>query len=117
MYFGDELVYENMIASGTVLWKGKIAPSDGGSIISLKQVKGDLSNVKGVKVYWSGGDPSNTIVTNVLKEDMNLAYQLKDVNYYNTQMVSLTWNKMSISFIATRLTNNYVPIITKITAL
>jgi len=65
LYFGSELVYQNMLPVGTVLWEGDLVLTDMQShSIDLPAVREDWGNVNNsVMITWRVGNNSNEITT------------------------------------------------------
>lgn len=64
MYFGNKLVYENIMPTGTLLWSGSFKSA---KTIELPDVNADWSNIRGIKVCWTF---STRFDTDILKENM-----------------------------------------------
>ena len=64
MYYNHELVYENTIPTGTLLWSGSFKSA---KTVALPGVNSDWSNIRGVKIYWKF---NTSFETDILKENM-----------------------------------------------
>ena len=67
MYYNHELVYENMLASGTVIWSGDLnylfKSNAVGNINLLENVNDDWSNLKGLAITFQTRDKSQLFIT------------------------------------------------------
>lgn len=77
MYYNNKLVYENMLASGTVIWEGDKNVSEKGTnyyknnYIKLEKIKNDWSNLAGLEINWYfDSDSSDTYSATVKREDL-----------------------------------------------
>ena len=58
MYYNNKLVYENMLASGTVIWEGdtdvskKDTSNYKNNYIKLEKINNDWSNLAGLEINW-----------------------------------------------------------------
>ena len=58
LYFNNQLVYENMLASGTVIWEGdtdvskKDKSNYKNNYIKLEKINNDWSNLAGLEINW-----------------------------------------------------------------
>ena len=81
MYYNHELVYENMLASGTVLFydsNQRTLKTNKDNIIALNEVSSDWSNVKnGIRVSWAMAKLDDDIYSDVTKEQLESGYEIR----------------------------------------
>ena len=77
MYYNHELVYENMLASGTVIWEGdtdvskKDTSNYKNNYIKLEKINNDWSNLAGLEINWYlDPNPQTTYSATVKREDL-----------------------------------------------
>ena len=88
MYYNHELVYENMLASGTVIWSGNLnylfKNEEPGNINLLENVNDDWSNLKGLAITFQtreSGHPTRTLKWNFEDSKESQALYVNRKNY------------------------------------
>lgn len=117
MYYNHELVYENMLASGTVIWSGNLSywfkSKEPGNINLLENVNDDWSNLRGLAITFQTrerGFPTRTLKWNF--EDSTESQTLyANKMTYGTLSKYQNGDRTELHFVVTDIK------ITKITAL
>lgn len=75
MYYNNKLVYENMLASGTVIWEGdtNVSKEDTSNYknnyIKLEKINNDWSNLAGLEINWYLDPNSQTTYSATVKRE------------------------------------------------
>ena len=119
MYYNNKLVYENMLASGTVIWEGDANVSKKGTsdykdnYIKLEKINNDWSNLAGLEINWYIDFGSKTPNSATVKREDLKNHSFVDVN---NVMELGNWSENS-NVLYFKVSYMYDCHITKITAL